>query len=246
MFAPALKDAIRRAVPLQHKQLLIRYALSSGLEVAIAKLASKGFRPGGVIDVGAYHGEWTRTVSRVLKDVPVLMIEAQSGKQQRLERAARQIGPHVRLEIALLSAYPDQQVSFFAMETGSSIYSENTTVPRERVTLTTKTLDAVVGRNSNMRPPYLLKLDVRGAELDVLRGGKATLDLAEFVILEVSILDYHSGAPVFDEVIAFMKEAGFAIYDILNLNRLPTGELCHLDIMFVHNASIFRPAGMFT
>jgi hypothetical protein len=81
--------------------------------------------------------------------------------------------------------------------------------------------------------------------LDVLRGGTLTLKHTEFVILEVSILDYNSGSPQFREVIDFMAQAGFLIYDVINLIRLPTNnELCQMDMMFVRSGSAFRSTGI--
>jgi FkbM family methyltransferase len=242
MLSRLVKDTLRAIVPLSQKQLLIRYALANSMEIGIAKLVSKGFHPGGIIDVGAYHGEWSKIAARIIKDVPILMIEAQPAKHQPLSQVARKLGPQVTLEIALLSTHP-HQVPFYVMETGSSMYPENTTAPRKQVIMDTKTLDAVVGRQTMLKPPYLLKLDVQGAELDVLRGGAATLAQAMFVILEVSIMRYNSGSPLFMEVATYMEQANFAIYDILGLHRLPrSNELCQMDVIFIHKDSSFLPA----
>ena len=57
--------------------------------------------------------------------------------------------------------------------------------------------------------PDLIKIDVQGAELDILRGGKECLANAKDVILEAQHVDYNIGAPKFEEVIDFMKENGF-------------------------------------
>lgn len=49
-------------------------------EAAYERIVAKGFKPAGIIDVGAYQGEWTRLARRIFGDMPVLMIEAQKGK----------------------------------------------------------------------------------------------------------------------------------------------------------------------
>jgi FkbM family methyltransferase len=244
MIFTATKSLLRQIVPVHQKRLLIRYALANGAEVAFERLRAKGFRPGFAIDVGAYHGEWTRAFARVFKGTPVLMIEAQTEKRGRLEGAARRIGSHVTVEMALLSNEADREVPFFVMETGSSIYSENTSAPRRQVMLRTETLDAVRQRHIGLQTPYLVKLDVQGAELDVLRGGTATLRDTEVVMLEVSILEYNDGAPNFREVTSFLTAAGFVLYDIANLIRLPTDDLCQLDAIFLREDSALRPTGL--
>jgi FkbM family methyltransferase len=240
MLSSLIKDTLRRIVPVQQKRLLIRYALANGMEVALDQLRVKGFRPGGAIDIGAYQGEWTKTFTRVFSDVPVLMIEAQSDKRRRLEGVARRIKADIAIETALLSHDAGLDKTFYVMETGSSMYPENTSVQRRQATLRTEALDAVMTRHPALAAPYLMKLDVQGAELDVLRGGVETVRRAEFVILEVSILNYNIGAPNWRNVTDFMESAGFLVYDIANLIRIPGGDLCQLDVIFVRNGSAFR------
>jgi hypothetical protein len=142
-----------------------------------------------------------------------------------------------------LSDNADSDKMFYLMESGSSIYPENTSLPRRQVTLRTETLDAITARHSSLAAPYLLKLDVQGAELDVLRGGVETVKGAEFVMLEASVLNYNIGAPGWRDLTDFMENAGFLLHDIANLLRLPGGDLCQLDVIFVRNGSAFQPSG---
>ncbi len=87
----------------------------------------------------------------------------------------------------------------------------------------------------------LLKVDVQGYELEVLRGGTRTLALAEVVLLEVSLLEYNQGAPLMPEVVAFMASAGFVPYDVCGQFRRETDNaLCQIDIMFVRRESALR------
>ena len=70
-----------------------------------------------------------------------------------------------------------------------------------------------------LQGPLLLKLDVQGFELEVLRGSRIALDAAEFVLLEVSTLNYNRGAPLVAEVLDFMNQRGFVLFDIADLSR---------------------------
>lgn len=234
-----VKDIIRRAVPLDTKRTLMRMALSEGLTVAVAGLVEDGVTFGGVIDVGAYHGEWTKTVSRLLPGVPFLMIEALPNKMGCLNRVARQTH-RAAVEIALLSNEAGKEVTFYERETGSSMYQENTDTAYKTTKRWTDTLDQVMPCHPQLVPVYFLKLDVQGAELDVLAGGLQTLKDCAFVQLEVAIEEYNKGAPGFDEVTAFMRDAGFVIYDVVNHLRSPKHKLLQLDILFARTASSFR------
>ena len=81
---------------------------------------------------------------------------------------------------------------------------------RESVQLTT--LDHLVAKRSLHRPPDLIKLDVQGYELEVLRGAEQCLATTRAVLCEVSFQSYYVGQPLFDEVLAFLTDRGFALH----------------------------------
>jgi hypothetical protein len=101
-------------------------------------------------------------------------------------------------------------------------------------------LDTLIDRH-RMVGPFLLKVDVQGAELDVLRGARRVLDEGAAVILEVSFFRFMEGAPDIAEVIAWMKGAGYAAYDVFGGHFRPAdGALAQLDILFVPEHSPLR------
>ena len=205
-------------------------------EEAYQRLKSKGFKPAFMIDVGAYQGEWTRLARRVFPDVPALMIEAQAAKRTFLDKVCADL-PDVRYEQALLGRTGGQKVHFFEMETGSSMFPENSNVARLEKELTTTTLDDLAGR---IPAPALLKIDVQGAELEVLEGAKATLASCEVVQLEVALLPYNEGAPTLLEVLNYMAERDFVPFDVSGMSR-PNGiDLAQLDLLFTRTASPLR------
>ena len=120
--------------------------------------------------------------------------------------------------------------------TGSSVLWENSNVPRRTIKLAMTTLDRII-EGQEFPPPQLIKLDVQGYELEVLKGGVRALASAEFVLLEVSVWQYNERSPLIDEVVAFMSGAGFATYDLFDINRRPDGTLLQLDLLFIRKDS---------
>lgn len=204
-------------------------------EEAYRRLSKKGFDPAGIIDVGAYQGDWTTMVRRVF-DAPVLMVEAQKDKKQHLEAMC---DANVHLASCVLSAEVGKFVTFYEMETGSSFFEEQSNAPRKSDVYVTDTLDHVA---DGMPGPLFLKIDVQGAELEVLKGGQKTLSRCEFVQLEVAMLPYNKGAPTFLEVVTYMDNRNFVPLDISGLSR-PNGiDLVQVDLLFARRDSALRPA----
>ena len=206
-------------------------------EAAYQRLASKGWRPAGIIDVGAYQGAWTRMVRGVFPGVPVLMVEAQKRKAAHLEALCSEL-QGVSLVSGVLGADPGKEVTFYEMETGSSYLPERSNAPRIATTYVTRTLDEVAGP---MEAPLFLKIDVQGAELDVLAGGPKVLDRSEVVQLEVPFVSYNEGAPSLLDVMRFMNEREFVPVDVSGFSR-PNGiDLVQADFLFVRRDSPLRP-----
>jgi len=103
-----------------------------------------------------------------------------------------------------------------------------------------KTLDSVVARRK-MPGPILLKADVQGYELEVLRGANETLRNTEVILLEVSTLPYNIGAPLFSDVVAFVADRRFLIYDFCHLHRRQSDDTAfQVDVLFAREDSALR------
>lgn len=122
------------------------------------------------------------------------------------------------------------------METGSSIYEENSNHDRNLNFLEMKTLDNLVSEYDTGNNIFL-KIDVQGAEIDVLKGATKTLEKTEIILLEVSTLNNNSKAPIFNDIINYMNDINFSVFDICDLSRNKNYVLFQLDIIFIKNTS---------
>lgn len=207
-------------------------------ERAYRRLVAAGFTVSGIVDVGAYEGNWARLARRVFPDAPILMVEPQKQKQTLLEATCAELG-NVSYVPAVLGATADARVPFYEMETGSSMLPENSNAPRKMSNLTTRTLDEVA---AGLSGPLLIKLDVQGAELQVLEGAHKTLERCEVVQLEVAMLPYNEGAPTFLETISYMDKRDFVPLDFSGFSRPNGRDLVQVDIIFTKRVSALRPS----
>jgi len=102
------------------------------------------------------------------------------------------------------------------------------------------TLDNLINKHPQLKMPLLIKLDVQGAELDVLSGGDHALALAEVVQLEVALMSYNQGAPDINRVLRFMAERGFVFFDICGFVKPIPRYLSQIDVLFVRKESKLR------
>jgi FkbM family methyltransferase len=205
----------------------------------IANLKKLGFDPDLVIDAGALFGNWTSNVINIFPHAEFIMIEPQIGQKKYLE-AITQKFDNVSMELSLLGDAERDNIEFYQMGTGSSIYQENTDHQREKVSLKMETLDTIIEKKYKMPRSCFIKLDVQGAEIDVLKGATGLLKKTEFILLEISTLNYNYKAPQFADVIIFLKSIGFVLFDICDERRMDNEVLYQADIIFVKESSAIR------
>ncbi len=137
------------------------------------------------------------------------------------------------VECALLGASATEAVKFYEQDSASSALPEGAKSEQLFVNLPMRTLDELT-QGTVFETPELIKLDVQGFELEVLKGGKTALSGAEAVLLEVNLIPVYEGAPLLQEVVDFMSAEGFRAYDIAGMIRRPRdGALWQTDMVFV-------------
>lgn len=103
---------------------------------------------------------------------------------------------------------------------------------RERIAVRTRLLDNLLTEIAWTEPIDLLKIDVQGAEIKVLRGASLTLARTRMAWIEVSFRPLYQGSAVFADVYAFMKSHGFRLTSLHEGFRGEQGELLQADALF--------------
>jgi FkbM family methyltransferase len=219
---------------------------------ALARLKDLGFAPTGILDVGAYEGHFSRGARQIFKEARILMLDALVEKGPILADVCRELG-NADYVITLLGDRTTEAASFFVVntdkhpglvKTGSSKYQEDAGYPQEERTLQQRTLASVVASHPILF--QLLKLDVQGAELDVLRGLGHYLSTIEVILMEMSLVNYNKGAPLIGSVLGELSRMGFVLFDIVEEHRQLGGHLFQIDGLFVRPSSRFRPQPPFS
>lgn len=114
---------------------------------------------------------------------------------------------------------------FPGMEISHAYIAQSWETDRPLRVVSATTIDSAVGAR-NLAEPFLLKIDVDGAELDVLDGAKQTLGKCSIVIVEATLQNLPA------RLNAVIKE-GFELFDIVDLCFYDE-TLYQVDLIFIN------------
>jgi FkbM family methyltransferase len=201
-----------------------------------------GWKPETVLDVGAAAGDFTRECHKFFPEARYLLVEPLAERRALLEAATAQIPNSAYALVAAGAA--DGSITLHVHQDlfGSSTYreAEGAALDGAEREVPVRSLDHLCAEHG-LAGPHLLKLDVQGGELDVLAGASRVLAETEYVLLEATLFQVFLGGPQLHDVVAFMRERGFVVYDVLGcLYRPLDGALSQVDLAFVQEAGRFR------
>jgi FkbM family methyltransferase len=188
-----------------------------------------------VVDVGASDGGWTRECLRVFPDARYLLVEPREVHAAALS-ALTSSRSNVRVWRGALGSRPGSLDLHVHGDQSSFLASDSfPTDTAERVEV--RTLDSFLGTDL-LQPPDLIKADVQGYELEVLRGAAHSLETAKLLLLEVSYRRMYRDLPLAHDVIAHAASAGFRICDVCTYAGRPSdGLLMQSDLLFAAEGS---------
>ena len=169
--------------------------------------------PQVVYDIGANVLEWTRLAKSKWPQAQVIPFEAMNEVEPLCQGLVDQY------YLGVLSDADNRVVNFYQnlmVPWGNSYYLENEQLSlggkafdeNSAVKKIAMTLDTVVEQRGYAYPD-LIKLDVQGAELDILRGAAKCLQSCSDIIIEMQHTNYNIGAPLIEEVTAYLGNQGF-------------------------------------
>ena len=197
------------------------------------------FQPDLIVDIGANCGDWSRMARSSFPSSRIFLIEPLEQHAAILTSLSKDID--AKFASALLASQDGIEVPFCEMNNGSSVYPEKSHITdRKDKTHVTSTLDLLLEKNKISGSNILLKIDVQGFELEVLKGSVKTLSSVSAILVKLSFIPTNQGAPNCAEVIKYLNTYGFVLADIPELIRRKDNFLWQADFLFLSRAAHSR------
>lgn len=188
-----------------------------GFMASFSQLKSEGYNPNVIYDVGASDGSWSLELKQLFSDSQYILFEPLPECADKLIEISENKPEFMYHPCALGSEAAELQLNQHA---GQSSFLESKQWVGTKNCVAVKTIDGLVADGA-CPPPNLIKADVQGFELELLKGAEQSLKTCDFLFLELSWLQIYKGGPYAGEILGYLADRGFHVYDIATYAQRP-------------------------
>lgn len=174
-----------------------------------------------IVDVGASEGLFLQKAARFFPNINYLVIEPREEVLEKLNIQIERLGINATLlNVALSDQSGYAQMDIFSHRDASSLKLGGNGIKSEvlgSIQIPTKTLDEIIPKKNNSKNIKIIKIDVEGFELNVLRGATNSLINSKNLIIELSPLRHSNYLETID-CFKLIFNSGFMLVDSSDLN----------------------------
>lgn len=194
-----------------------------------------------ILDVGANVGQYamlTRKLGfkgKILSFEPILSefnkLSKNSKKDKNWKIYNLAIGSREEKSTINISRNSYSSSMLEILESHTSCSPDSGFIKKEAINVTT--IDKLFGDLVNKNDVVFLKIDVQGAEKDVIQGAEESLKRIKGIQIEMSLEELYKDESLFLEMVMRLKNLGFNLYSLENgFFNASTGKLLQVDGIF--------------
>lgn len=210
--------------------------------LATVQTINKSFKATRLCDIGAHKGHWSFVMQQLNAQLQsVVMFEPQAKLISCLKE--RQLGDVKKTIYQCALGDREQRLTLVGGTASASLYetaeSQRHYFPgstsQESEVVEVRVLDDIYAKEG-LEYPDLIKMDVQGYELNVLRGARSVLAHARYLVIELSLREFYNGQPPLWELWRFLDEEQYVMVDhgYELRSRTPPFELLQFDAVFMN------------
>ena len=204
-------------------------AVTTRTAFALGRIKARGIKVGTVIDIGASNGMWSAEAMPFFSDAKYLLVEAQEVHRRALDEFVR---AHPNAAYVLKAAAEKPGTIYFDADAPFAGQAAENAAPG-LICVPATSIDTEIEARG-LPGPYLVKFDVHGFELPILRGATRAITEASLIVMECYNFKIAPDAMLFWDACKYFEAKGFRVADISEpLWRPGDRMLWQFDIFFV-------------
>ena len=203
----------------------------------------KAFAPDSVrtlVDVGAHEGLYASRAARYFSLSRTILVEPMpkfAGNLRKLNLPGQDV-----VEAAVSDKVGEATFTVNNTEQASSLLEINPDmsgaykldmVAAEKITVKVTTLDQLAA-DLKLDRIDLVKIDVQGAERELLAGAAKILRSTKYIQIEVLFVEHYRGCARFFELDEILTKAGFRLCRLVDFSQSPDGALLQADGIYLN------------
>jgi FkbM family methyltransferase len=196
-----------------------------------------------VVDVGANVGDTVEQYREAFPDASVYAIEPAADTFKLLAQRFTKDSHVKSFQLAIADKAGTSLLHLFEHHATHSLlpfapaadrFSESGVREEGTAQISTQRLDAFC-KEQGIERIDILKIDVQGSEIKVLEGGRFLFEAKRIgmIFIEANFVPLYVGQAYFDEVMAFLKEFGFRLFDLYDVRHDERGQIKWCDALFI-------------
>lgn len=193
-----------------------------------------------LFDVGSNRGDFSleffkqfpNSSSTLFEPIPS-MIKASTKALKNENVTIIQAALSAKKQTKIFSIYNNEDVSSFHEIDDQNEHARKNYIKKvEEISVKCIALDDYIYENSIKRID-LLKIDVQGGELEVLKGAAHALQtVVKAIQIEISFNGFYKMSNHFGEIISILDDSDFELLKIIDVSHFKNGEIMQADLIF--------------
>lgn len=186
-----------------------------------------------ILDVGANIGQFSLLVSFLYPNKKIIAFEPIPIAYQKFLRIFKN-NKNVHIHNLALGSKKNRRTLFITDSTDSSSFFKPITYNYfEDYSVQIKRADSIVDKQ--FLKNSLLKIDVQGFELEVLKGFSKSLEDVKYVLVEISSIKLYKNQPLFNSVNHYLINKNFKCIKVGNKSFIKN-KLIQADYLYLNNS----------
>jgi FkbM family methyltransferase len=197
-----------------------------------------------ILDIGANEGQFIDKISKILPEANIFSFEPLQDSFKKLEEKVSgkknitifnfALGDQEKETIINRNEYSPSSSLLELTDLHKNAFPITKEAKEEKIYV--KELDKIANE-LELKKKVMMKIDVQGYELNVLRGAENTIKEVDIILIETSFYELYKNQPLFGDIFNFLSDGGFNYYGSLEqLYDVRDGRILQADSIFISNS----------